>query len=150
MDYKIIRESELNWLSGLFDGEGSVYISRTKGKNTHLYNLSLEITMTDKPTIEKIHNLFGIGSFNPTRRKTMNKKHRQAWRWSAKSNDAVKILELITPSLVTKKDEAILALEFAKSRGKNPGRRGMDEETARVREDYYQRMKELKLKEWVI
>lgn len=150
MDYKIIAERDIIWLAGLIDGEGSIFVKRTAGTKNPIHSLDVEISMTDKPTIEKIHTMLGFGSFRPARRKKKLAHHKQAWKWVATSRDAEVVLNLITPYLMTKRDEAIMGLRFCELKRDRVGRAGLSDEMVAEREWYYQELKLLKKREWEI
>ena len=66
-----MNESDISYLAGLFDGEGSVYVKHTKqkrntrpGKPIHnVWVIRMEIAMTDKDTLKWCYETFKCGSF---------------------------------------------------------------------------------------
>jgi len=108
-------ETEKAWLAGIFDGEGCVWSRWPKRMN-----VVTEITMTHKPTIERINSLFpgrvamrhlsGIGK-------------RPQWRWSLDTNGTRRFLSILLPYLVTKRDEARIALKLCE---RSHGTEGFD------------------------
>ena len=65
----MLREDAI-YLAGLFDGEGCVQFHRRyrrvrKGRNPHYaLTCTLDISMTDKPTIDHVRKITGVGSVN--------------------------------------------------------------------------------------
>ena len=102
-----MNESDISYLAGLFDGEGSVYVKHTKqkrntrpGKPIHnVWVIRMEIAMTDKDTLKWCYETFKCGSFSE--RKVKPGKKRQ-WRWRISHRDALKIAVLIWPYVKTK------------------------------------------------
>lgn len=92
------------WLAGIYEGEGSCAI--TSGRA-----IRVEIVMTDKDVIERIHTLTGLGAVHslPCR----NEKYKDAFRWSIGSVDAVEFLTAILPWLGKRRSER--ALEAVKN-----------------------------------
>lgn len=150
LQIKIIPERDIIWFAGIVDGEASIYIRKQKKPGNDVYSLELEISMTDKPTIQKIHDIFEFGSFRPAKRKKQKEHHRQAWKICYSSNMAEAVIRTILPYLITKKEEALLALEFADMKRSREGRGSLSFEEMMEREWYYEKMKELKKKEFVI
>ena len=105
-----MKDTEIAWLAGLFDGEGCVWCRWPKRKN-----VIVEIKMTHRQTIERVQMLF------PGR---MAKGHlsgfsiKPQWRWSLDTLGAGRFLVMILPYLVTKKDEAIIALRLCDRSGR--------------------------------
>jgi len=101
-----IKPEEIAYIAGLFDGEGSIYI--TKGKKQ--YFLTVSITNTDLYVLEFIKNLLYIGKISKSPDKNM--KHHKVYRLRLYSNDAKNFLEIVLPYLRVKTEQAKLAIEF--------------------------------------
>lgn len=109
----LMKKTELAWAAGIVDGEGCVTIShvpakRQKGCLNDRHALYLKVTMGDKPTVDRLHKLFGIGSVQIN----IQKKYNTAWSWLCCSRDAGIALRKLLPYLVTKRAETLLAIEF--------------------------------------
>lgn len=150
MDFRIIPERDIIYLAGLIDGEGSIFVKKSEGVKNPIHSLDVEISMTDKPTIERIHTMLGFGSFRPAKRKKKAAHHKQAWKYVASSRDAEVVLNLILPYMTTKREEAIVALHFCELKRERVGRAGLSDEMVELREYYYQELKALKKREWEI
>ena len=78
----MVRESDISYLAGLFDGEGSVYYKQLKqkrhqrpGKPIHnVWSIRMEIAMTDESIIRWVHDFLGVGSCGPRKVKPGKKK----------------------------------------------------------------------------
>ena len=117
------------WLAGFIDGEGCIYIAKTKNEKVSWgfsYTLRLEITQANKPVLEKIKNRIGFGS-NVWNKSIL--KNRKPNTWSEvyalkfSSNQAYEIIKNIYPYLVIKKKQASLAIEFQELVRGNYGRK---------------------------
>ena len=107
---------ELSYAAGLFDGEGTIgvdvaYIDRPSKPYTRS-QLRVAITMTHLPTIQLFHTQFGGSISRCDSANRRNKNHRIVYTWLVWSNLAANFLRDILPYLITKKEEAILAIEF--------------------------------------
>lgn len=107
-------KTELAWCAGLFDGEGSISIAlvgpvhkdglRT-GKAMHI-----DITMTDKSTLEVFSRLFGGTVLGPYKRKKST--HRDSYKWRLINHKALTFLIQVEPYMHTKRDQAQVALRW--------------------------------------
>ena len=77
-------ETEVAYIAGLFDGEGSIHIKRGwekkkkhKGKPgyrmSNSMRLSMEITMTDQSVLLWVHEVLGVGTLTKKPRKGLRK-----------------------------------------------------------------------------
>ena len=80
----MVSESDIAYIAGLFDGEGSIHIKRgIERKKKHngkpgrrLSNsmrISMEITMTDQSVLRWLHEVLGVGTLNKKPRKVDEK-----------------------------------------------------------------------------
>ena len=98
----MVRESDISYLAGVFDGEGSVYYKQTKqkrhnrpGKPVHnIWVIRMEIAMTDESIIRWVHDFLGVGSCGPRKVKPGKKKQ---WRWRCSHRDAYFVARLLWP-----------------------------------------------------
>jgi hypothetical protein len=61
---KELAEWERGWISGLVDGEGTIYFSKSvnlPSKGFHIYLTKLKITNTAKELLEKVKEIIGVG-----------------------------------------------------------------------------------------
>jgi len=110
-----MRESEISYLAGLFDGEGSIYYKqgsekkkKHKGKGHRISNswrINMEITMTDPMVINWVHELVKCGTVTKKPRKGRRKdgtKYLMQYRWRCVFRDAYFVCCLIYPYSITK------------------------------------------------
>lgn len=102
------------YVSGLFDGEGSVSISKTPPqKNTTSklprYRVQCIIGMVDPQALQKIHARWG-GSIRY--RINPRPNQRNSWYWAISSRKARAFLESILPYLLIKQRIAEVAVEL--------------------------------------
>ena len=96
------------WLAGILDGEGSV---RVKSDKLGHQQLELRVSMTHKPTLDRIKEISGSGSVILTSPRPMTRK--PLFLWHCQARQAAAVLRAVFPYLVTKKEQASLAIEFA-------------------------------------
>ena len=111
----MIADTDLAYIAGLFDGEGSVFFKRATekkkkhdGKGYRLSNsmrINMEITMTDKSVIYWVHEVLGCGTVTRKQRKGLRKdgtKYLMQWRWRCTFREAYYVCCLIWPWSHTK------------------------------------------------
>ncbi len=124
MDNQQITQLEFGWLAGIVDGEGYIGIQYYETRNGHMsVTAEFSICNTDEEIIikaQKIIQKMGINPYiNGSSYKLKNKpNHKQVWKLVIhRLNKVISVLEPIFPYLTgTKKERAILVLEFCKSR----------------------------------
>ena len=129
-------ESDLAYLSGIVDGEGCIYINKSRKS----YMLVIQVTSTDYKLIQWLLDHFG-GYY--TCHKSNNEKYKDVWYWRAKSCDYDIILIGMLPFSVIKRDQIITALNYSFEIKKLPGLKMTDEERS-MRYEYYKKLRELK------
>ena len=93
------------YAAGLIDGEGHIKVS---GRTTGAYQLILRVRMLDsKAPRWLLYNLGGT-LFDSER----TKLGKVVYHWQASGRECQAVLKLILPYLVTKEQEARLALDF--------------------------------------
>ncbi len=110
-----MRESEISYLAGLFDGEGSIYYKQGSEKKkkhtgkgyrtTKSRRMNMEITMTDPMVINWVHQLVKVGTVTKKPRKGRRKdgtKYLMQYRWRCVFRDAYFVCCLIYPYSITK------------------------------------------------
>ena len=106
----MIRETDIAYIAGLFDGEGSINITRRperkkkhKGKGYRISNsmrISMEISMTDQSVLIWLHEVLGVGTLTDKPRKGLRKngtKYLMQYRWRCTFRDAYYVCCLIWP-----------------------------------------------------
>ena len=112
----MLNDTDVAYIAGLFDGEGSIHIRRGiekkkkhKGKPgyrlSNSMRLSMEITMTDRNVLIWLHEVLGVGTLTP---KTVKGKrvdgtpYLKQYRWRCTFRDAFKVCCLLFPYAHTK------------------------------------------------
>ena len=108
-------ETEVAYIAGLFDGEGSIHYKRGpekkkkhKGKGYRISNsmrLSMEITMTDQSVLRWLHEVLGVGTLTKKPRKGKRKDgtpYLMQYRWRCTFRDAYWVCLNIWPWAHTK------------------------------------------------
>ena len=111
----MIPDTDLAYIAGLFDGEGSIHFRRGvekkkkhKGGGYRISNslrLSMEITMTDQSVLAWLHEVLKVGTLNKKPRKGLRKegtKYLMQYRWRCTFRDAYYVCCLIWPWAHTK------------------------------------------------
>jgi len=110
-----MRESDIAYLAGLFDGEGSLQCKKRwekkkkhKGEGYRMSNsmrISMEIAMTDESVIRWVHETLNVGSVIKRNVKGLNKagkKYKTQWRWRCTFREAYYVCRLIWPYVQVK------------------------------------------------
>jgi hypothetical protein len=138
---------DLCWAAGIVDGEGCITIIKHKASSRRgcinpVYVLNLRVTMGHEPTIRRLHAIFQEGSVQP--RPARNQRENDSYTWIALSRQAVRVIRALQPYLVTKAEEAWLALSFAKLLRAPCGPVPLSPEMVVAREEHYWAMRKLK------
>ena len=99
-----IEIPSLEYLAGLFDGEGSIFLAQGK----KYYYLRVGINITHELTPRLFHKCFGgnLGIIPP------KGNSKQQWYWRAAGEDALSFLITIYPYLIIKRGQAELGIKF--------------------------------------
>ena len=97
-----MNETDVAYIAGLFDGEGSVYYKKLKqtrhnrpGKPVHnVWSIRMEIAMTDYSVLVWLTEVLGCGKLNSRKVKPGRKKQ---WRWRCSHRDAFYVACLLFP-----------------------------------------------------
>ena len=112
--------SQLDWLAGLIDGEGSLILSRRKGKYGFSFRPIVTIANTHKPTIERAAQIFkdhGLGVWICTNRDKRGKYPPQFSVFVCGYKRLTTFLDLMQERLFTKRKQADLLRRYIDSRG---------------------------------
>ena len=109
------RDTDIAYIAGLFDGEGSINFNRRierkkkhKGEGYRTSNamrISMEITMTDKSVLIWALEVLGCGTLVKKPRKGLRKdgtKYLMQWRWRCTFRDTYYVCCLLFPYAHTK------------------------------------------------
>ena len=117
-----LKDTEIAWAAGFWEGEGYVYAWKHRSPNgkTYVY-LKVGASQKEPELLERLHAMFGG-----------NKVHRSSniqriWRWGATSATAEHFIEAIWPWLSLRRREQIEAarIKVAEAPAKRGYRRGV-------------------------
>ena len=116
-------DTELAWLAGIVDGEGTIGLHRTNAKRyKHPYlRPHFQIANTDLRILEKVRGIMTAITGRPHNLVVTNDKrpegHKIGYRVAANTQSAmVLLLPLLMPHLVGKREQAELVLGFSSKR----------------------------------
>ena len=103
-----MQTNDIAYIAGFFDADGSAQYKQYKKKRGEdkkaylTWNIRLEISMTDKNTIEFVHETLGIGTIakKPPGKGQLGKK--MQYRWRCSHRDALNVCKLLWPYAITK------------------------------------------------
>ena len=113
----LVTELDRAYLAGLFDGEGTVMYKkyweykRNKNKKYKCWRISMEVAMTDKPTIAHLLKTTKLG----TVLKKPRGKHLLQWRWRCSHRQAYKLAKCFLPYAITKRSKLKEIIEHYES-----------------------------------
>jgi len=114
---KDVTETDLAYIAGLFDGEGSISTVFSNNKKNHLY-LTICITNTDREILEWIKDILG-GSIGIHHRP---RGYRTCYRWVINHRLAIgRIMNALYPYLRIKKKQTELLLKLLNTFQSQPG-----------------------------
>ena len=106
----MIGQTDIAYIAGLFDGEGSIHFRRGPEKKkkhngeghriSNSMRISMEITMTDHSVLIWVHEVLGVGTLTPKKVKGRRKdgtKYLNQYRWRCTFRDAYQVCLLIWP-----------------------------------------------------
>lgn len=122
------QRETLAYFAGLFDGEGSIMITKqnrigkTPWHKSPNYILMLNIAMTNREIIESWKTFFQVGWFSiRPEHKYKNAKNefstaKTSYYWAVKGNKALQVLHRLLPFLKVKKKQAEIGIKFQESK----------------------------------
>ena len=100
VDNYIMRQRDLAWAAGLFEGEGSVYLKNQAPKKdgTLIFHPCINMAITDEDVLQKFVAIIGVGKAIPEHciRKGANKLR---WGWSVQGKNAYRVATILFPYL---------------------------------------------------
>ena len=126
------------YVAGVLDCDGSIWISVNRSPKRAQYTLRVSVTNTRRALPQWFCDHFGGSVGEYTKR---NAKWKDEYRWNAAGLSALPVLQVCLPYLVIKREQALLAIEFASTI--IPGTRPIPESYRKLREDLYDKMSQL-------
>tara|TARA_A100001011_G_C14010493_1_gene715263 strand:+ start:289 stop:726 length:438 start_codon:yes stop_codon:yes gene_type:complete len=111
----MISITDIAYIAGLFDGEGSIYYARRKEKKkkhngkgyrtSMSQRISMEIAMTDEHVIRWVYEVLNVGTVVEKRKKGLRKNgtpYLKQWKWRCTFREAYYVCRLLWPYAHTK------------------------------------------------
>lgn len=115
-----IKDTDLAWLAGFWDGEGSITIfTHTEKNGQKKISPTINVTNTDMNVIAHTSQILdALGtSFSVAHNKKDNMKHKDSYQLTTRNMKYIEVvLEAMLPYLVCKKPQAILVLRYVKKK----------------------------------
>ena len=97
-------ETDIAYIAGLFDGEGTVdykqrWEKKAKGRRYKVWRITAAIEMTDQHVLEWLHEVLGFGTLNEKKKRPGRKR---IWRWRCSFREALVFAKLLWPHAQTK------------------------------------------------
>jgi hypothetical protein len=134
---------DIAYVSGLFDGDGCIWIERSNNR----YSLRAHIGISCQNILECIQGMFG-GTIVDLKPSSNLPHYKQKWMWRIGSTDLHMFLPTILPYLRERAPQADLAIEYCKEFGTGHRERPKTYAEVQRQEWYYQEMKRLKTIEY--
>ena len=104
-----MRDTDIAYIAGLFDGEGSIEFTKRKEKKRNgtydCRRISMEISMTDESVLRWVTEVLNVGTLIDKPRKGKRKdgtKYLMQYRWRCTFRDAYYVCRLLWPYAHTK------------------------------------------------
>lgn len=127
-----LTEEEKAYLAGIIDGEGSITISVSTDLSMtrkKVFRPMITITNTYLDLVSWILEKTGLGKIAIVKKNKKFLHHKQAYRWTAWSQQANQIIENIYPYLIVKKKQADIFFQmFRKKSEKRKNRKLSNDE----------------------
>ena len=105
-------QTELAYIAGIIDGEGSISIRKHSNRNWYEYQLRVDVKLTDQEIPYWFQELFGGGVC--FRAPIGNRK--PAWQWTITDIKAANFLSSVQPYLHIKSEHCKIVLEFQETK----------------------------------
>lgn len=154
---KQYTSTDLAYLAGIIDGEGSIYIgnfSCNPKTGTKYYQTNIQVTNTDEPLIDWLVDTFGGLKSKRTRKQHADNSRKQAYVWTASGERLTHLCELIRPYLICKTRQCDIMLKMRATFERPPSKPGhqgtipLDEDILNEREMLMQEMRSLHCRTW--
>ena len=112
-----MRDTDIAYIAGLFDGEGSVDFKRRKEKRgkytTNAMQITMRIEMTDQSILKWIHATLKLGTVRKRNRSPSVKKHwKDRWVYTLRFRQAYQVCCLIWPYAHVKLDKIQQIIDY--------------------------------------
>lgn len=147
--------AQIAFLAGIVDGEGSIYIgnfSCNPKTKVPYYQTNIQVTNTDKPLIDWLHEIFGGLLSKRTLKQHAANSRKQAYMWTASGDRVTHLCELMLPYLIAKKRQCEIMLKMRATFTPNhceKGKQGIQRHSAELmnlRQSYMDEMRSLHIR----
>ena len=112
-----MKETDIAYIAGLFDGEGSIDFKRRKEKKgkyiTNAMKISMRIQMTDESILRWIHEVLKLGTIRKKNRSPSIKEHwKDSWIYTLRFRQAYQVCRLIWPYAHVKLDKIQQIIDY--------------------------------------
>ena len=124
--------TDVAYIAGLFDGEGSVDFKRRKEKRGNVQNILMRIEMTDESVLKWVHETLGVGTIRKRNRSPSVKAHwKDRWVYSVRFREALYVCKLLWPYAQVKLHKIEQIIDHYEPRAQELGDNVVDLETER-------------------
>lgn len=141
-----ITIAELAWLSGIIDGEGSIFIMKQKRKDRERifnYILRVAVQSTDLIMAKECFLISEEGTYFTASETRENQSN--SLKWQVNGRKAANILKELLPYMKVKKEQAKAAIKFQETTKKHW--KLMTPRDYKNQEDFYYKLKQMKIDE---
>ena len=117
-------EAEIAWAAGLFEGEGSCFVSRRQDRP--VVRIGMTMRMADRDVVERFHRIVGVGQFTGPIvhiRKTDGKRLKDVFEWRTGSWHVINDLYVLFKPWLADRRRGQFELALTRGRPKSPVRR---------------------------
>lgn len=138
IDDRSINENVVAYITGFFDGEGTIGVYKRNSQNS--IKLEINIANTNLEVLKRIKNVFS-GEINNRSSSKRYSNRKKAWQWIIGNRYKQKFfLEHIFPYLIVKKSQVELGLEYLERTSESQGE-CLSQEESTFRESYINKFK---------
>ncbi len=135
MSFEQLDEDDRGYIAGFLDGEGCFTVVKR-------WKIVVACENTYRPTIERLHKIFG-GCFTPMVRKR-KKNWRPTYRWAVVSNDALQVCQSVAVYLKEKQPQAVMLIALQQTMGMPRVNGRLDPEVVEFRNEVSEKVRALK------
>jgi hypothetical protein len=136
-------ETQLAYLAGIIDGEGSIYIQKIKRVKSPHFDVRFNVTNTDKTLIDWLQSTFGGLVYH---RNGCNERCKDRYEWVLSRKNFDIFSKLIQPYIVAKKYQLEIAISIRQTYSRNFGSNGVPPEILKFREECLHKMRSINKK----
>lgn len=136
-------EAKCAWLACAIDGEGSIQFNYGYGRNKNSYQAAIRVMNTNTDFLEKVKDIVKGGTYYKVKAKDPNPRAKDKYVYVSVGNVAMRIIYLVMPYLVIKKERAVLLKEALYILRQGRGGVGVSYQGRIKLEEIYEKMKVL-------